>query len=369
MKPRTQLERDLQLVIDRGKLRPLTRKQMEQAHTDMDKKPKWKVYYFVSTQRTDGIEISKYYKAHRIGRKDQFTYYQLCIIRAERDGHVAWASRPRLYGMYVDSFANNSDITIKSERIWYNAYTKDTVVLRSSAKDFNKYSVVINRYNNVYEFQDPRIESIIKCGYQVIVDYLIDNRKSLSAHLWTAFKVAHRHHFRLNSTDQVYKWLCLINMLRRYGKDYRNPHYICPKDLDEAYNKMIDEHDRQVRIETEKIERLKANKLIAEWSDKYVKEHKKYLGIVITGAGISITPLQSVNEFYEEGKAMHHCVFSNGYCMKKDTLILSAKDEEGNRLATIEYNLPKKMIMQCRARCNQVPPRKDEIENLIKTAI
>lgn len=39
---------------------------------------------------------------------------------------------------------------------------------------------------------------------------------------------------------------------------------------------------------------------------------------------------------------------------------------DGNRLATIEYNLKTRQIIQCRAACNQHPERYDEICALVK---
>lgn len=62
---------------------------------------------------------------------------------------------------------------------------------------------------------------------------------------------------------------------------------------------------------------------------------------------------------------MHHCVFGMEYYKKSTSLILSAKDNDGNRLATIEYNTKNKEIVQCRAACNKVPERDAEIRALI----
>ena len=62
---------------------------------------------------------------------------------------------------------------------------------------------------------------------------------------------------------------------------------------------------------------------------------------------------------------MHHCVFANAYYESKKCLILSAKDSKGNRLATIEYDVKRGSIEQCRAACNAVPARDAEIRALI----
>jgi hypothetical protein len=84
----------------------------------------------------------------------------------------------------------------------------------------------------------------------------------------------------------------------------------------------------------------------------YVERVSRWLGVVIKGKGIEIRPLQNIKEFYEEGEAMHHCVFRNGYYKKDGILILSAR-KSGVRLETIEVDTKAWRILQCRGRFNQ----------------
>ena len=55
------------------------------------------------------------------------------------------------------------------------------------------------------------------------------------------------------------------------------------------------------------------------------------------------------------------------FIKRPNCLILSAKDGEGKRLATIEYDMKNLTIVQCRAACNQVPERDAEIRGLINS--
>ena len=50
---------------------------------------------------------------------------------------------------------------------------------------------------------------------------------------------------------------------------------------------------------------------------------------------------------------MHHCVATNGYYKRRDSLILSAKDKDGNRLETIEVSLKTMMVVQCFGKFNK----------------
>lgn len=97
----------------------------------------------------------------------------------------------------------------------------------------------------------------------------------------------------------------------------------------------------------------------------YAKYIKRYRSIELKGRGITIYPLPSVAAFFEEGEAMRHCVYSNGYYKDRTILILSARNDKGDRLATIEYALKTGKIRQCRSKCNGIPERDAEIRELI----
>lgn len=89
------------------------------------------------------------------------------------------------------------------------------------------------------------------------------------------------------------------------------------------------------------------------------------LGVVVKVGDIELKPLQSIQEFYEEGKAMHHCVFTNKYYEQKDTLILSAK-VNGERTETVEVNTQTWKIRQCRAIHNGQSKYHDDIMNVVE---
>ena len=74
--------------------------------------------------------------------------------------------------------------------------------------------------------------------------------------------------------------------------------------------------------------------------------------------------LESVQEHFEEGVSMHHCVFSNAYYLKEDSLILSATIE-GKRIETIEVSLRTLEVVQSRGVCNKNTEYHEQIVNLV----
>ena len=79
--------------------------------------------------------------------------------------------------------------------------------------------------------------------------------------------------------------------------------------------------------------------------------------------------MQSVSEFVQEAEIMHHCVYSNQYFKKKDSLILSAKDKKGNHLETVELNLNTMQVIQSRGVCNKNTEHHHRIIELVKKNI
>ena len=106
-----------------------------------------------------------------------------------------------------------------------------------------------------------------------------------------------------------------------------------------------------------------------KWEENYRNSKGKFFGICFGNENVVITVIKSVAEMAEEGMAMHHCVYSMGYYKRKDSLILSARDNDGNRIETIEVNLKTFQIVQSRGACNQNTDRHDEIIGLVKKNI
>lgn len=155
-------------------------------------------------------------------------------------------------------------------------------------------------------------------------------------------------------------WYDLLDALQFLNLDTHSPHYVCPDNLIEAHDIYV----RRMQREKEKEEQRKQREEALQHEQDYIAKKGCYLGVCFGDENFSITVLQSVLEFVEEGKAMHHCVYTNGY-YAKDCLILSVKNKESKRLATVELSLKDFKVIQCRAACNADPPRRKEIVELI----
>lgn len=174
---------------------------------------------------------------------------------------------------------------------------------------------------------------------------------------WESIRIAlrHRYHTRIRDWGMYFDY---IKLLRKNGKDLHNPHYICPQSLKAAHDEILKiEERRQDRVRRER-ERQEAIRLAEKLSEdgktnvEYIERMGKVLGVIVKSKDITLKPLQNIQEFFDEGSTLNHCVFRNGYYRHKDCLIIGAR-VKGKRTETIEVDMKEWKIVQCRGKHNQ----------------
>lgn len=157
-----------------------------------------------------------------------------------------------------------------------------------------------------------------------------------------------------------------IRLLDYFHLDTHNAHYVCPKNLKKEHDKLVEKKrkiEAKIRAEEERKERIQRMFRMKQDILSFIKRIQPFLGMEIKDEDIVIRPLESVTQFYQEGKAMHHCVYANEY-KHKDCLILTAQ-KNGKRLETVEVNLKTFQIIQSRAVCNGTSDYHDKIIELV----
>lgn len=203
--------------------------------------------------------------------------------------------------------------------------------------------------------KDPHAATLVEAKQLALFE--LYNHGGGSAY-WPQMKICIRNGYKV--TDETL-WRDTISNLRYLGMDDHSPKYICPDNLKQLHDQT---QRRRDRIEAER-RRREAAEEDRRSEAAYAKYIKRYRSIELKGRGITIYPLPSVAAFFEEGEAMRHCVYSNGYYKDRTILILSARNDKGDRLATIEYALKTGKIRQCRSKCNGIPERDADIRELI----
>lgn len=230
-----------------------------------------------------------------------------------------------------------------------NGWTKDLI-----KKNINHFDLMQKLITN------PEIEWLVKIKEYQVLSYLI-GRGDHTIRYKHAVKIAHKNGYKIKNASMWYDYLDLLSY---FGKDTHNAHYVCPDNLEGEHDWLVRKKEAKRKKEAlrEQIKKAKENE------ENYKEFRGKFFGLSFSANNIYIHVLESVQEFTEEAKDMHHCVFECGYWNKKDhpdSLILSARDDKGKRIETIEVNTNTWKIEQSRGHCNQPSPQHEEIINMV----
>ena len=201
-------------------------------------------------------------------------------------------------------------------------------------------------------------EYLAKTGQDEVLAYMV-NRGDRTIAYKQSLNICHRNHYQIKDASM---WFDYMGALAFLNLGLHNAHYVCPKDLRAAHDEMM----RRKRKIEEKIKIQQKIEDAKKWEKKYRDMHGLYFGICFGDENIVVTVIGSVKEMLEGGAAMHHCVYAGGYYKKKDSLILSAKDRNGNRLETVEISLKTFKILQSRGLQNQSTPYHSQIVSLVE---
>lgn len=232
----------------------------------------------------------------------------------------------------------------------------------------NPEKLKISAEEEIENLKKTGFETLIKKQKMELLKAIIHFRRNNWEKYWNQIKIINRHNYKLNE-KQYGLWFDMIDALRELEKDINNPVFICPKDLEKAHDewhqKVAKMRQRKWEEERKKQEYENLLKMRKEELN-YKTKIAKIKDLILKDKNIIIRPLQTIKEFYDEGQAMHHCVYSGNYYKKPKSLILSAKSRTDNkRIATIEYDTEYKKILQCYAAYNKIPEQNEEIRNLI----
>ena len=216
-------------------------------------------------------------------------------------------------------------------------------------------------------FYDEKAEILLKNKADKLFAAFISRNGSKVYGHWQTIRVALRHNYK---PSDVTMWLDLLDLLRANGKDVHNPHYICPANLKKAHD--VQHAIRERALEKARIEKAKrdAERLAEKLSEdgktnlEYVEKMGAFLGVSLKLGNVTLQPLQSVRDFFEEGSELCHCVFTNNYYKHDHCLIIGAR-VEGKRTETIEIDTKNWKVVQCRGKHNQPSKYHERILRLV----
>lgn len=332
--------------------------------------------YFCEMYAFGGYEVVKTFMVVKLwykGKETRYDFHEVMQDWYDENAKRTTIALPRCgLNWYCDVWRYNEEMSIKrdTECYAYNicpmaTYTDSiTQTLRRNgfAGDTHNISprkIIAGLLGN------SRFETLWKAGQYSIAG----SDMCYLEYYWAQIKIAMRH----NYTIEDYKYWCdYLDMARNIGRDIHNPQVVCPVDIKQAHDivlKINKKREEKKRMEEARQRLIREAQEAKRDAENFIKNKGMYLGITFGNKDIVVTVLDSIDAYIEEGAKMHHCVFQCKYYNKNNSLILSAKDINGNRLATIELSLIDWNILQCRGVGNSRPSQYDEIVSLVNNNI
>ena len=269
----------------------------------------------------------------------------------------------RTMGHYIDSFAYYSPMAIRRDNEAYRFVARCPLCPKVKLSDTLKRNGFGGKCYDIAPtslipalLTDSRAETLLKAGRTEHLAYFLSRARKIDEY-WQAYKITLRRGYDI--TD-IALWCDYVDMLRRLGKDTHNAHYVCPEDLQAAH----DTAQRKLQAQREKEAEAQRRKKAIENEERFQALKAPFFGIAFTDGTIQIRVLESVQEYIEEGQALHHCVFTNEYHLKEKSLILSASID-GKPIETIELSLETMQVIQCRGLMNQNTEHHERIIDLV----
>jgi len=330
--------------------------------------------YAASTKLFEVITVFKGFQVIRIiqvekvsFKKELPSYYFREVIQhwIRKDGKVTILSLKSAFS-YYSGINWNGELEVRSKTsaaerrkaVTGLIYIKSKIIpnLKRNGYNVKELKSFNTQYLMEHILSNPKIETLVKLKEYELLSYFIGRLKDLEEH-WNSIKIALRNDYVIHD---VGIWVDNLELLKHFSKNIHNPKYICPKDLLEYHQKLIDKKKEEYNKQA--LER-RINE-IEKAEDSYKEKIKKFSNFKIENDNIVIEPLKTVKDFYEEGIELSHCIFTNKYYETEDSLILSAKID-GVRIETIEIDLNSLSLEQARGKSNAESQYHDEIVNLV----
>lgn len=374
MKPRNKIQREV--VALSATLRPITDEQkmwgILHSYTAKEISQQKKLYrYFVISSRLKDWQVCRFFQIRKV--KQNFHIIEPVRLWFNEKVHMELEAMSRCWcSSHADSWNTNSELSLKEVPSWHKDYTQ---ILPIAASKVTSMLPILKRNGLKRSFHNmqPRdviegllknniFETLWKCKqFPLLRAFAYNwNRDYNDVSKMAAVKIVLRHNYHIKDGRM---WVDMVNMLERAHKDFRNPKFVCPINLKAGHDKAMDlcnkyeEKQRKIKEQMELLEDQKAVKA-------YEVARKCFIGMVISDGTVVIQVLPTVKDVEQEGKAMHHCVFTNKYYKRLDSLLLTAKVND-ERVETIEVDLKRYQLVQSRGVCNQNSKYHNEIVSLV----
>jgi len=327
--------------------------------------------YFAIVDLINEYEIVRYFKVssgHKAGWKKVEHCMEVCQHWYHENGKMEVFSRLN-YSTYYnchESWSGDFEIRNKNNLRKYEILQE---AFHPSSKFKDEYTFYgINSDLRGLTYQDAKriipynskAETLAKCGQYQLLNVMLSNQWEIH-HCWPSIKIAIRNNYIV---EDARTWLDYLTLLHSFGKDLRSPKYLFPSNLKEAHDKLVEKRRELQRKEDEKkqFEKMIENEKI------YKETHSQFFHLNWSYRNFTFTVLQSIFDFKMEGDQLKHCVYTNNYFLKENSLCISIK-RENEHYATCEIDIKGLKVLQLYGKRNSVVEQNDELLTYVKSKV
>lgn len=334
--------------------------------------------FMVILSVVDGYQVNRFLEFRSYHRKGEKARFNMQVVSAQfmnEQGEMVELISRNIGGIMGsgDTFCGELEIKRWNARrydIYASAvYPNPEVlpVIKRNGFDGNMcYCTPFELFNGI--INQPKAETLLKAKQYALVGAVINDYKGRPDKYWNSIKICMRNNYIITDAGT---WFDYLELLTKFKKDLNSPKYLCPADLDVEHNRLVRKKqaiiDARRRKEDEERKRQRAIRDKVTHA-QFVKDKKAFFGICFSSGDITVKVLDSIQEFIDESKVLAHCVFTNEYYAKKDSLILSARID-GVPIETIEVSLKTMKIVQSRGFDNKATKHNEAIVKLVQKNI
>ncbi len=327
--------------------------------------------YFAVVERCAGFQVVRMVISHKHMKKNFTpTYFHKEVMQhwINPKGEVrTFALSTNVFSSTLDAWKFYSPLEIKPKdfirnaKYYINPYRvypqmKTLPILRRNGFKSSVYDIAPHLLFSSL-LSDPIAETLLKSRQLNLLQYYLGASRQQIKRNWQAVKTVIRNGYKI---ADVQLWEDYLELLRYFKKDLSCALYVCPDNLQDA-------HDHFVKKKRELLRKKKLHDLrleIEKAQKRYASDKKRFFGLSFHEKDLSISVIENVRDFMQEGDDLRHCVFTNEYYGRRDSLILSAK-MAGESLETIEISLSRMEVLQCRGLKNKPSKHHKKILNLL----
>jgi hypothetical protein len=311
--------------------------------------------YFVLADVVNDFQVFRYFvveSSHKFGFKRKVGTYEVLQHWIDSNGKRELVSRlhNQSYWSWSDSWTGYLEIRNKDDVRRYDIchsfvhpysviksqYTKHGIDHKLKGISFLTAIQKIPNY--------PKAETLLKAGQVSLLQKSMQYEGSIYRY-WDSIKICMRNKHIVKDAELFIDYLELLNF---FQKDLRSPKYLFPKNLKKEHDRLM---DKKRLIQKHQDEESRKRKAIQNES-LYKEQKGAFFGLVFQENDLSVKVMDSVIDFVNEGDLLHHCIYTNEYFKKEDSLILSARKSD-QILETIEVSLTTMEVVQARGKNNQ----------------